>query len=87
MQLKSGQRWRYRDSQYIFVVEIKDATGFARIVQTNGFSRIGSAYDVHISSLISKDNIFFASQSYWTAGAEFIGGYSWEYLPGQDKCN
>jgi hypothetical protein len=82
MEVKIGQRWRYIDSKYNFVIEIVDEDGGGRVVDSiTAISKkkypIGERYYMIIKYLVTSDGIEWPSSI----------GNSWKYiyLVGQDK--
>lgn len=95
MNFAVGQRWRYKDSLFEFVVEIKKLrklenmiTGEGQVIQKfSGSYEIGRPQSIDLNRLVTTNDILYTSLDYNSASAYEPCGYSWEYLMNQDKPN
>jgi hypothetical protein len=95
MELVAGQRWAYRDSNNHFIVEVSDAKGTAKIIQSIGETAfpLDFAYNIQLNLVSFKNgnDTFYANNAYWDRTLILFKEpkgpieYTWEYLVGQDR--
>jgi len=91
MMLAVGQRWRYKDHKYDFIIEIKELikrfdgkyTGSGLIVQSiSGSFQIGFSQSINIMELHTSNDVDYSSSNYDSTTG---WGWRWSYLQNQDR--